>query len=140
VSAPAAAPEARPRKSTRIGVREGTAFTVDVLRWDEEWDFDAPVCVLRPVIRFSPNGEHTDEMAEQLAEDAAIDGFVDGEGTENGLIDRQFPLALLKRRWSEAWRGKEFPVRQYTAARYHVLFSRDADGELQPSVTEVLND
>jgi hypothetical protein len=140
VSAPAAAPEAREPMPTRIEVREGTELTVDVLRWDEGWDFDAPVCVLRPVIRFSPNGEHTDEVAESLAENAAVDGFVTGDVTENGLVDRQFPIALLRRRWSEAWRGKDFPLRQYTAARYHVRFSRDADGEMQQSVTEVTND
>lgn len=121
-------------------VRDGTELTVDVLRWDAGWEFDCPVCVLRPVVRFSPNGEEADQIAESLAEDAAITGLVEGEEPdEDGLIDRQYRLATLKRRWGEAWRGKDFPNRGYTAARFRVRFTRNAEGDLGYTLTEVFN-
>lgn len=114
--------------SRRIEVRDGTELTIDVLRWDEGWDFDGPVCVLRPVIRFSPNGESAEHMVEDLCLNAAVDGFLTCEGTERGgLVDRQFPLASLKHRWAAARRGVHFPVKGYTASRFHVRFFATAD-------------
>ncbi len=132
-----------PNEQKRIAISDGTVITVDVLRWDEGWDFDCPCCVLRPALRFSPNGDHTDELAESFAEDAAFNGYIESEPAENGVIDRQFPVALLKRRWRDAWNGKEFPRRQYTAARYRVRFYNEQDeGEtiLAYDVEEVDND
>src|SRR5690349_6004773 len=97
----------------RITVADGTTLTIDVLRWNEGWEFDCPVCVLRPVIRFSPNGEEADQIVDDLCVSAVVDGFIESEGTEDGLIDRVFPLKTLKRRWSMARAGRDFPMKQY---------------------------
>lgn len=118
-----------------VSVAAGTVLTVDVLVWDEGWEFDHPSCILRPVVRFSPNGTSAEGMVEDLGIDGAVDGRLvvyDTETDERGreVVDRQFPLALLRRRWSESWRGKEFPRYRYTASRWRLRFYRDADGEL----------
>lgn len=120
----------RPDRSAdrRIEVRDGTTLVVDVLRWNEGWEFDCPVCVLRPVVRFSPNGDHADALVEALCFDAAMDGYVESESTASGVVDRQYPIKTLRRRWSEARGGKQFPVKCYTASRFRVRFFDDADG------------
>lgn len=112
----------------RIDVHDGTVLLVDVLRWHEGWDFDCPVCILRPVIRFSPNGEQADQMVEDLCVNASVDGYIESEGTEGGLIDRQFPFVRLRRQWSKARSGHASPVKVYTATRFRVSFFLDADG------------
>lgn len=122
--------------ATRIPVGDGTTLTFDVLRWHEGWDFDCPVCILRPVIRFSPNGDEADQIVDDLCVNASVDGYVDCEGTENGLIDRQFSFASLKRKWSMARAGKEFPVKDYVASRFSVRFFAGEDG-LEFEMTEV---
>jgi hypothetical protein len=123
---PATGRTAEPR---RIEVNDGTVLTIDILRWNEGWDFDCPVAVLRPVVRFSPNGEHAEEMVEDLCGDAAVDGYLISEEEEGGLIDRQYPLKSLKRRWAASRRGVEFPVLCYTASRYRVRFFIDTDAD-----------
>lgn len=117
-----------PNEPGRIAIQDGSEIIVDVLRWDEGWDFDCPVCVIRPVVRFSPNGEHADELVEELALDASIYGHLPIEQEQSGLVDRQYPIKTLKRRWSQARRGVEFPVKGYTASRFTVRFHADDDG------------
>jgi hypothetical protein len=133
--------ETTTQEAPRVPVVAGTTLTFDVLRWDEGWDFDCPVCVLRPVLRFSPNGEHADQIVDDLCVDAITDGYLTSEDTEDGLIDRQYPLASLKQRWAAAWRGKEFPVRQYTASRFVARFMDDPHepGELTFEIVEQEN-
>jgi hypothetical protein len=129
------APEQKPLPCPpikRIPVVAGTEIVVDVLRWNEGWDFDCPVCILRPVVQFSPNGDHAEDMVEQLAINASIDGYVRDEGTEGGLVDRQFPLASLKRRWAANRRGVEFPQKGYTATRFRIRFRPDTDQDAEP--------
>ncbi len=111
-------------------IRDGTTFVIDVLRWNEGWDFDCPVCVIRPVVVFSPNGESADQIVEALCIDASIDGVMRDEGTEGGLVDRQFPLRRLKQRWSDARRGFSFPTKRYDASRFRVRFFVNAENEL----------
>ncbi len=119
----------------RIEVRDGTVLTIDVLRWNEGWEFDCPVCVLRPVVRFSPNGDSAEDMVENLCIDASIDGHMESE-LEDGVVDQQYPFATLKRRWAQARGGKQFPMKGYTASRFSVRFFPDQDG-LAFEVTEV---
>jgi hypothetical protein len=119
-----------------VPVADGSTITIDVLRWNEGWEFDCPVCVIRPVIVFSPNGDSADQMVESLCIDASIDGVLRDEGTEDGLIDRTFPLRALKRRWAAARRGVEFPIKQYEAFRFRVRFVRNAENELDFDVEE----
>lgn len=110
-------------------VKAGDCVTFDVLRWDEGWDFDCPVVVLRPIVRFSPNGEHAEEMVESCLEDASIDGELRSHEHDD-IIDRQYPIGQLKRRWREAWTGKkEFPVKQYTAHRIVARFVHDDEDD-----------
>jgi hypothetical protein len=110
-----------------VEVCAGTKLIVDVLRWDEQWEFDCPVCVIRPVVRFSPNGESAEHMVEDLAIDASIDGVVRDEGTERGLVDRVYPLHTLRRRWNQARRGRVFGRKAYVATRWEVHFFPDPD-------------
>ena len=123
--------------SARIAVDDGKVVTVDVLTWDEDWEFDNPVCILRPVVRYSPNGDDPYRMVEELAEDLAFHGSVDSEADDDGMIDRQFPLKSLKRRWGANRGGKQFPRRRYTASRFRVFFYANDAGELEFDIAEV---
>lgn len=116
--------------SAPLRILPGAELVVDVLRWHEGWDFDCPVCVLRPVVRFSPNGESAEQLVESLCLDACVDGALYSEA-EDGLVDRQFPIGMLKRRWAAARRGVVFPVRQYKAYRFRVRFHPNTLGELE---------
>jgi hypothetical protein len=121
-------------KAEPIAVSADAVITVDVLVWDEGWEFDHPSCILRPIVRFSPNGDSAERMVEDLAIDVATHTPLrpDAEHDVRGrvVVDRQYPLATLKRRWAESWRGKEFPRYRYTASRWQVRFYNDQDGEL----------
>lgn len=123
-------------------VRDDTVIFVDVLEWREPWDFDHPTCILRPVVVYSPNGDGAEEMVESFCETAAERGVVsdDEPEVENGIVDRQFPLQRLKRRWREAVDGKEFPQKGYEATRWRCRFYEVEDlGEkmLHYEITEV---
>lgn len=124
-----------PRK--RVPVTDGTILTFDVLRWHPGWEFDCPVCVLRPVLRYSPNGEDAEQMVDTICLDASIDGHIECEGDEDGIIDRQWPRARLVRRWAEARRGIEFPLYAYEATRWRARFFTDGEGELEYEIEPV---
>jgi len=104
-----------------------------VLTWIEPaWEFDHPSVVLRPVVAFSPNGDAADVMIEELCLTAGLDRKLVSEPVEDGLVDRIYSLRQLKRRWAEARRGVEFPVKGFEATRVRVRFVADPDtpGEL----------
>jgi hypothetical protein len=124
----------------QVTVSDGVTVTFDVLTWDEGWDFGHPTCILRPVIAYSPNGDACEDLIGSVCESAAFDGFLRSDGTEDGMIDRQFPLQSLKRRWGMSRGGKEFPVLRYSAHRFIARFYRDPrENELTFEITEVEN-
>ena len=124
--------------SERIAVASGTEITIDVLVWQEGWDFDHPTVVLRPVLRYSPNGDDAEQMIEDMCEEAAVNGYLESDYDEgNGLVDRCFPLALLKRRFADALRGVEFPVKGYEATRVRMRFTPDPSDPGELMWTEV---
>jgi hypothetical protein len=121
-------------------ITEGTELTIDVLEWHEPaWEFGSPIAVLRPVVEYQTDGQSAESVVEDFCIRACVHGRVEQYPTqvEEGLVDRLYGLRTLQRRWAEAWGGKEFPVKEYSATRWHVRFVLDEDEELSFEVEEV---
>jgi hypothetical protein len=122
-----------PETATPKTIVAGSEIVVDVLRWNEGWEFDCPVCILRPVVRFSPNGDDAEQMVENLAIDAAVTGHLQStEVGADGVVDKQYPLKALKRRWAANRRGVQFPRLQYSASRFRVRFIASSERDAEP--------
>lgn len=112
-------------------IKEGTIITVDGLRFDADWEFDCPVLILRPVIKYSPNGESIDSMIEDLCIDAAIDEEIVSEDVSREFEWRGWNINYFKRVFVQALKGKNFPKRKYEAERQKIKFYRNSQGELE---------
>ncbi len=121
-------------------VEAGMNLTVDVLEWREDWEFDHPTLVLAPVLRYSPNGESSEGMAESLGIDACLDGEIKSEDVAREFEWREWSLARLRRVFAQAYSGKQFPKKCYRAARWRLKFFNEESGELAFTMEQVSND
>lgn len=105
-----------------IAIAEGDEFTVDALEWYEQWEFDNPKVILRPVYREYDTGSLADAI-----EDVLIDAVCGGEFRG---YDHNYGLSIgtLKRRFREAMNGHTFPVKNFRAKRVRVRITRDRYG------------
>lgn len=105
-------------------IKVGDLVTVDALEWiDPVWEFDNPTVVLRPVYREFETA-HLDDAIETVM----LDLIADGDGEDEPKEYRRWNLRTLKRRFSEAMRGKRFPVANYRVKRQSFAIFRDDDG------------
>jgi len=108
-------------------VEEGSILIFDVMQWhDPLWQFGFPSICLRPVVRYYENGSHID----QIVEDICIEASLVGSLKEHKYDWWGYKLSTLKRRFSDAVKGKYFPTLQCQAKRVTVHFFKNEDGDL----------
>lgn len=113
-----------------IKATDGSVFVFDVLEWyNEGWEFGHPTVMLRPIIRMEQ-----DHGAETLIENVCLDlgcgdelEYISGFETHE-LKWRGWDLNRLRRRFSQALAGKNFPKAGFRATRKTVRFAADEDG------------
>lgn len=105
-------------------IESGTELIVKGLRWHEAgWEFDCPVMLLSPVIRYSPNGESIEEMVESLLLGATIDEKLETHDYSKEFDYRGWRLAYLNKVWNSAIKGKKYPKKNYQAEEWGLIFS-----------------
>ncbi len=105
-------------------IEHGTSITVKILEWHEEhWEFDRPIVILSPVIRYSPNGESAEYMAEDLGIDACLDGEIKDHDYTKEFEWRGWNIKYLNKVYNQCRKGKKFPNKQYKATEYLLRFS-----------------
>lgn len=105
----------------------GTNFIVRGLRWNEDWEFDCPVLLLSPFIRYSPCGETIEHLVEDLGIDASLDGEVKSHDYSKEFEWRGWKLDYLNKVWNSAISGKKFPKKNYQAEEWKLTFVQDAE-------------
>lgn len=105
-------------------IESGTELIIRGLRWYEEsWEFDCPVLLLSPVIRYSPNGESIEAMVEDLGLDASIDEKLENHDCSKEFEWREWNFNYLNRVWNSAINGKKYPKKNYKAEEWKLVFS-----------------
>jgi len=105
------------------------------LSWVEPgWEFDNPVVLLEPTVRYSDEG-HTDTIIEDAQIEICL-ALESGEQITDEDVAKEFEwrgwkLSRLKRVAREVLNGKEFPVRGYHAEEQIVRFVRGVNGEVE---------
>ena len=113
-----------------VKVENGTVIQVCALEWREDWEFDFPTVILRPVHRYSPNGDGINRMIEELGIKACAEGELKDENDDDEFQWRGWSWARLHRVFNESLRGKEFPKKGYRARRVKMRFILDDEGDL----------
>lgn len=108
-----------------LTAKPGDILTFDILTWQNEgYEFGRPCLMLSPVIR-----EDSDHEPWNLVESVAMDLVCDGRAVANnqqGQIEwRGWNLKTKRRRFSEALKGKRFPVAGYRATRTVIEIVKD---------------
>ena len=121
-----------------IEVKDGTEIIVKVLEWHEGWEFDHPILVLSPVIRYSPNGESAEYMAEDLGIDLCVDGKAENHDYTSEFEWRGWKLDYLNKVYSQARKGKKFPKKCHKATEYRLRFFLDGEiGQLEFDMVKI---
>lgn len=123
-------------KTERIDVKAGMTVVFDLIAWNAGWEFERPICMIRPVKREGDDGEAF-SMVEGACIDACLDGYIQ---SDSGLKDRPWsgPLwTTLERNHAESLRGKTFKKYEYFGYRYTVKFFTNKDNELDFEIRSV---
>lgn len=121
-------------KTETFAVKAGDVVTFKVLEWFHEgWEFGRPAMMLEPVIRIEHDGS-----AESLIERVCLDLACNDNPLERlqncdrrEIEWRGWNLATLRRRFSQAVKGKRFPVAGYASTVDTVRFQLDERGDLE---------
>lgn len=109
-----------------ITIAPGLTLNFLVIRFNTGWEFDCPVVVLEPVLRFYEDGR----SIEHAIEDVLIDACVDGKLKRENENIRRWNLKYLRRKALACLKGQKFPIAWAQAGREQATFCLNADGNL----------
>jgi len=88
-------------------IKAGDKVKFLAISWDEpHWEFDHPTVVLKPLIRYSPNGEGCEGLIEELAIDICVEDVEDEDISEE-FDWRKWKLSTLNKVAKERLEGKD---------------------------------
>lgn len=126
----------------------GTPIRFVCVRWDDGWEFDCPVVLLEPVIRYSPNGCSSENMIEDACEDIILEldgylGKVNTLGSSDEDVSREFgwrgwSLDNLRKTADSILSGKGPKRTKYRVTETWRQFvkAENDDGELETEAVE----
>lgn len=115
-----------------IELTEGAEFVMQTLTWCDGWEFEHPSMMISPIISCFETGAGHERIVEHVMIDAVTSktGKLSGDDFEKQWGWRGYKLPVLRRRWREAHKGKNFPVANYIAVEERVKIIRDDRGAL----------
>lgn len=115
------------RARKRVSPTAGDFLMVDVLRFDDGWEFDCPTVILAPIVVVYEDGR----SCASAVEDFAIDVSVSGYATSCRNL-RKYPVSGWRARFDDMLSGKRGPrgSKWFQAERHRVSFYMDSYGLL----------
>lgn len=120
-------------------VKSGDIIQVVAISWDEpEWEYDYPTVIVEPIIRYSEEGLHPEQMIEDLAIDLCI-GDVESEDGE-AYEWRGYKISTLKKVIKNRTDGGTmWKTKLRAIVKQKIEFYTDKEGELNSKVIESIS-
>lgn len=124
--------------TTMKKIKNGDIVEFLAISWNEpQWEFDYPTVVLKPVIRYSPNGTSPDGMIEDLALDMCCDGKIMNEDVSEEFKWRKWQLRTLNKVAKERLNGKDTWKSKIREVVYKKIRFFEKNGELEFEDTHI---
>lgn len=107
------------------------------LSWTEaQWEFDHPVVVLKPILKYSPNGDGRDNMIEDMAFDLCCGDDIKDEDCAEEFKWRHWNIKTLNKVAKDRLTGKDPWCTRHAHVTYQKLEFYDQGGQLEYRVLE----
>lgn len=119
-------------------VKEGDVIEFLAISWNEpQWEFDHPTLVLKPVIRYSPNGTSPETMIEDLAIDLACGYDIQNEDVSEEFKWRRWDLKRISKIAEDILEGKDvWKTKKRSVIKQEIKFFNDFEDELDFQILE----
>ena len=89
-------------------VKDGDIIEFVAISWNESnWEFDHPTVILKPYVRYSPNGESCEAMIEDMCIDICCDSELEDETIDSEFKFQAWKLTTLKKVVKNRFEGKD---------------------------------